>query len=81
MYDIECLCMIKLDSCSYHVMAAHLFYLQVQKDNRDKRYNDAKRHSEYVVCFNITGAILHVLLVLAVIATALILHFVFDVFS
>ena len=55
--------------------------MQVQKDNREKRYKDAKRHSEYVVCFNITGVILHVLLVLAVIATALILHFVFDVFS
>jgi len=62
-------------------MAAYLLYLQVQKDNREKRYKDAKKHSEYVVCFNITGVILHVLLVLAVIATALILHFVFDVFS
>ena len=56
-------------------------FLQVQRDNLKRRYDDAKKHSEYVMCLNITGIIFHILIVLAVITTFLVLHFVFGVFN
>ena len=37
--------------------------------NLQKRYKKAKKHSEYVLCFNILGIVLHVIIALAVIAT------------
>ena len=40
--------------------------------NVQKRYREASKHSEYVMCFNILGLVLHIVLVLAAIITAVV---------
>ena len=37
-----------------------------------KKYREAKKLSEYVLCFNILGIVLHVVLMLAAIVTAVV---------
>ena len=54
---------------------------QVKKANEDGRYHDAKTAAEYALCFNVVAIVFHILLVLIVIATVLVLHFVFEIFS
>ena len=40
--------------------------------NLKKNYREAKKHSEYVLCFNILGIVLHVLLMVAAITVAVV---------
>ena len=47
--------------------------IQVHQMNFQKKYKKAKRHSEYVLCFNILGIVLHVAMMLAAIVTAVVL--------
>jgi hypothetical protein len=44
--------------------------------NLQKRHTRAKKHSEYVLCFNILGIALHVIMVVAVIVTGVVLALV-----
>ena len=44
--------------------------------NLQKRYTRAKKHSEYVLCFNILGIVLHVIMMVAVIVTGVVLALV-----
>ena len=41
--------------------------------NLEQRFSKAKKHSEYVLCFNILGLVLHVIMMLGVITTAIVL--------
>ena len=43
--------------------------LQVHQLNLQKEYREAKKHTEYVLCFNILGIALHIIIVIAVITT------------
>lgn len=41
--------------------------------NLQKKYKKARKHSEYVLCFNILGIVLHVVVMVAAIVTAVVL--------
>ena len=43
---------------------------QVHQKNLQRSYQEAKKYSEYVLCFNILGIVIHVLLMLVAILTA-----------
>ena len=57
-----------------------LISLQVRKANRIGDHYDAKKYSEYTICFAVSGIIFHIILVLVVITVFLMLHYVADVF-
>ena len=44
--------------------------------NLQKRYTKAKKHSEYVLCFNILGIAFHVIMMLVVIVAGVVVAFV-----
>ena len=55
--------------------------VQVRKANRIGAHYDAKKYSEYTVCFAVSGIIFHIILVLVVITVFLMLHFIAGVFG
>ena len=56
-------------------------WLQVKKANQIGDQHTAKKYSEYTLCFSIGGIVFHIILVLIVIMTFLLLHFVAGVFG
>ena len=46
--------------------------MQVHQLNLQKRHREAKKHSEYVLCFNALAIVLHVILMLAAIISAVV---------
>ena len=47
--------------------------------NKQKRYEEARKYSKYVLCFNISGIVFHMILIvlLAIIAAAVIVIIIF----
>lgn len=40
--------------------------------NLQKKYREARKHSEYVMCFNVLGIVLHIMLMLGAIITGVV---------
>lgn len=65
--------------CVHTIMCTELsliIYLQVRKANRIGDLHEAKKLSEYTLCFSIGGIVFHIILALMVIMMFLMLHYI-----
>ena len=55
--------------------------MQVRKANRIGDLHEAKKYSEYTLCFSIGGIVFHIILALMVITLFLMLHYIAGAFD